>query len=195
MAEWKVIERFPDYEVSTLGNIRNRINHHNITPTLNGNYSQVELYHQHKKTTVTVHHIVAETFIPNPHDKPIVCHKDNNKLDNQVSNLEWKTAKENEAHKALNGITRKEHVTKLIWKCHTDTKYCRVCINEKLYRMHTLVAKAFLPNFYNKPHVNHKDGNRRNNRLYNLEWCTRSENMQHAYDTGLNKRKGKTLSN
>ena len=72
-----------------------------------------------------------------------------------------------------------------------DAGYVRVSINVKLYRMHTLVARAFLPNFYNKPHVNHKDGNRNNNRLYNLEWCTRSENMQHAYDTGLNKRKNK----
>ena len=75
---------------------------------------------------------------------------------------------------------------------HTDEAgYVRVSINKSLYRMHILVARAFLPNFHNKPHVNHKDGNWNNNRLYNLEWCTRSENMQHAYDTGLNKRKGK----
>ena len=74
-----------------------------------------------------------------------------------------------------------------------DAGYIRVCINEKSYRMHSLVARAFLPNWENKPHVNHKDGNRSNNRLYNLEWCTRSENMQHAYDTGLNKRKKNTV--
>lgn len=66
--------------------------------------------------------------------------------------------------------------------------YVRVSINEKLYRMHILVAQAFHENPENKPHVNHKDGNRSNNHVDNLEWCTRSENMQHAYDTGLNSR-------
>lgn len=68
----------------------------------------------------------------------------------------------------------------------TQQDYVRVSINEKLYRMHQLVACAFHPNPENKPHVNHKDGNRSNNHVDNLEWCTRSENMQHAYDTGLN---------
>ena len=70
--------------------------------------------------------------------------------------------------------------------------YVRVSINEKLYRMHILVAQAFHENPENKPHVNHKDGNRSNNHVDNLEWCTRSENMKHAYDTGLNSR-GKTV--
>ena len=74
-----------------------------------------------------------------------------------------------------------------------DNGYIRVCINEKLYRMHILVAKAFLPNPEDKPHVNHKDGVRDNNKLENLEWVTRSENMQHAYDTGLNSRKNNNV--
>jgi hypothetical protein len=70
---------------------------------------------------------------------------------------------------------------------HSDASgYVRVSINERLHRVHVLVTRTFLPNFYGKPHVNHKDGNRSNNRLYNLEWSTRSENMKHAYDTGLN---------
>jgi hypothetical protein len=67
--------------------------------------------------------------------------------------------------------------------------YVRVSVNEKLYRMHILVAQAFHENPNNKPHVNHKDGNRSNNHVDNLEWCTHSENMQHAYDTGLNPRR------
>lgn len=74
-----------------------------------------------------------------------------------------------------------------------DNGYIRVSINETLYRMHILVAKSFIPNPENKPHVNHKDGVRDNNKLENLEWVTRSENMQHAYDTGLNSRKNKCV--
>ena len=57
----------------------------------------------------------------------------------------------------------------------------------RLIRIHVLVARAFIPNPANKPVVNHKDANRRNNQVSNLEWVTQLENKKHAYDKGLYK--------
>lgn len=56
---------------------------------------------------------------------------------------------------------------------------------QKFFSIHRLLALHFIPNPDNKPQVNHKDGNKLNSRLDNLEWVTQSENNRHAYDTGL----------
>ena len=121
---WKLIDykNVPSiYEVSNLGGIR-RVSHKLKTknqfglcnavrkekvlrPCENsGGYLMFRLMVGGKKQVHLVHRIVATAFIPNPEGKPCVNHKDFNKSNNCVSNLEWVTYRENTLHATQNGV-------------------------------------------------------------------------------------------
>lgn len=70
--------------------------------SING-YVQVVLYKDGKVRMFGVHRLVAKTFIPNPNDLPVVNHRDNNRANNRVDNLEWCTQKENVHHAIAEG--------------------------------------------------------------------------------------------
>lgn len=99
MERWQIIESNPNYEVSNTGRIRRigRDKDHSVSVNTRG-YLKTDLYQNSVRSSARVHRLVAEAFIPNPEHKPEVNHKDGNKLNNTVDNLEWVTKKENCKH-------------------------------------------------------------------------------------------------
>ena len=83
------------------------------------------------------------------------------------------------------GMVRNDETGKILKPDICNGGYLRVtlCKDGKTTRkmLHRLVAEMFIPNKDNKTQVNHIDGNKQNNALFNLEWVTRSENEQHKY--------------
>lgn len=84
----------------------------------------------------------------------------------------------------------KFHINERIKSIQKQTQgYSQVCLSKdgdmKTIRLNTLIARMFVDNPEEKPCVNHIDGNKDNNRADNLEWVTNSENILHAYRTGL----------
>tara|TARA_B100000530_G_C15920353_1_gene472907 strand:+ start:560 stop:1432 length:873 start_codon:yes stop_codon:yes gene_type:complete len=273
---WKELEQFPKYKFSNTGKVWSKIQKRELSlkPEEAG-YVKVKLYtHEGNRIPVRVHRLIALTFIPNPENKKTVNHKNHNRADNRVENLEWATAAEQNNHKK----TQSKEVSRLknsraVWRCSLDGQkielyetaldaikwvrenteykgcvktaisavclnkrktaygykwiydtseenifenevwkdipkelirgrldyqisdkgriknpkgkflkgfenngYRRVSLGQSKYSIHLLVAQVFLPNFYNKPFVNHKDHDKSNCKLYNLEWVTPSEN-------------------
>jgi hypothetical protein len=95
---WTVSTEFPRYEVSSLGRIRHVGGEPRKTGSVAG-YSYVCIRQGGKAHNVRLHRLIASAFIPNPEDKPYVNHKDGDRTNNAVDNLEWCTASENERHK------------------------------------------------------------------------------------------------
>lgn len=104
----------------------------------------------------------------------------------QVSNLGRIKSLEREVRRGQNIIMRlPEKVLSTRKHVGYENITLRIDGKTKVCSVHRLVAKTFLQNPNNYKAVNHIDGNKLNNNLSNLEWCSYSQNMKHAYKTGL----------
>ena len=97
--EWRTISRWPNYEASRSGQIRNKSTGKVRTPVkIKGGYLTIMFYKSGKNYLEYLHRLVAETFLENPTNCLYVNHKNYNKEDNSVQNLEWCTARKNVQH-------------------------------------------------------------------------------------------------
>ena len=113
-----------------------------------------------------------------------------------LPNEEWRPIKGMEGYYEISSCGRVRNCEKktiLYGRCNRDRYnviHTSICGVDKSIIVHRCVAQAFIPKTeedikYGRDFVNHKDGNKLNNRVENLEWCTRQENVLHARDTGL----------
>ena len=126
--EWRPIKDYPEYEVSSLGRVRNAKKHnkdeqeHIRLPDYNSKgYARLRLMREGRIIRKFVHRLVAETFLENPNAKEMVDHINGDNKDNRLCNLRWTTRSEN----MLNGKVRKD-------KRHTTLR--NIVKNGKHYR-------------------------------------------------------------
>lgn len=109
MEKWTTIQEASNYEVSTYGNIRNKTTQKILKGRLTkSGYLQVSLKidETNKFSNRYIHRLVAIYWIDNPEDKREVNHKDGNKENNNINNLEWVTSSENQKHRHSIGINK-----------------------------------------------------------------------------------------
>ena len=132
-------------------------------------YHHVVLSIDGKKYTKKIHRLVANAFIPNPDNKPEVNHIDGNKFNNDVSNLEWVTTKENVEHAKNTGLRNKKKMRKLIENIcmlleTNEYSMQDICnkLNVDKWLIKSIIKKKIwvdVSKKYNISNYNHKDHN------------------------------------
>lgn len=104
--EWKVIEDGATYEISNYGQVRNKTTSKILKPLLLSGYMVITLKMNNRKTISKIHRLVATRFLVRTNETHIVNHKDGNKLNNHVENLEWVSPSENVKHAYRIGLNK-----------------------------------------------------------------------------------------
>lgn len=138
---WKDVPNFEGlYQVSNTGKVKSFVKSnkypnqpiHLLNPTINnGGYAQVTFYSDCKRSKFSVHRLVAELFIPNPDNLPCINHKDENKLNNSVDNLEWCTVAYNNSYGTAR-IRRVDKISKPIEQITYEGKVIAIYRSAKL---------------------------------------------------------------
>jgi hypothetical protein len=132
--EWLPIKDFENYEISSLGRVHNTKTGRILKLTVKGGYMFTGLSSNSEGKTLAIHRLVALAFIENPENKPQVNHKDKNRSNNNVYNLEWTTALENNLHRSKDTIQTTNQNIK-IWRVDKST-------NEKLELYNSIYLAA-----------------------------------------------------
>ena len=203
-----------NYSVDELGNIYNdKFNRIMKGTTARNEYRSVQLSIDGKVKTFMVHRLVAEAFLPNPNNYPIVDHINRDKMNNAVTNLRWVTIEINNNNKDRNKTKKKKEINHLeitedfkeIPSCPSyyaskegvilnsagrilsgseRNGYLRVNFANGHHSIHRLVWETFNGKIPEDMVIDHIDGNRSNNALSNLRLVTQAENMNNAQANG-----------
>ena len=271
MSDYRILDNFPKYRIYSDGKVYSLFQNKFLKCGIEGVYKRVTLINiSGGVNKCGVHRFVAEAFLPNPEKKKYVNHIDGNGINNDLSNLEWCTQRENILHAHRIGLIKvhtrpvlkftlneelvceyksvndagksvgvrsdlislackrgkpykgfiwkhkirlgvREDIEGELWKPFLDFDqyqisskgrvysakskrlltpqnnggYLAIHANKKYFRIHIVVAKAFLNCPGEHFEVNHKDGNKNNACVENLEWVTHKDNIKHAIETGL----------
>jgi hypothetical protein len=122
--EWKSVVDYEGlYEVSENGKVRNVKTQKILVTGCKSGYELINLSSEGKVKTTSIHRLVAKSFIDNPLNKSQVNHINGNKLNNQVTNLEWATPKENTNHALKTGLRKHSYVSKNVIDLLTGISY------------------------------------------------------------------------
>ena len=117
---WRLIDGYDNYEVSSHGRIRNNITGIILTQRIDNRYKRISLNRNGKKK-YSVHRLVCFAFCPNPNNYDIVDHIDRNPMNNMFNNLRWVTKSINDRNRTCNnetgynGISREKDIYRVSW--------------------------------------------------------------------------------
>lgn len=139
---WKTLNENKNYEVSNTGLVRRVDNKNQLSGCITSGYRSVKLtFENSKQQRFYVHRLVAEHFIqnPDPKNKTFVNHKDGDKLNNNVNNLEWVTPRENNLHyyqEIKKKVKEKKRFEKPINVIQYDLQYNKIAEYESISKAH-----------------------------------------------------------